>query len=96
MSFSFDGTNDRIDWAAVTNLTGSALTISAWVYSDGVASNADYVFNIQNAADNSYGIIMSLVTDRTAFFYRVGSTQLRRSGYWGSGWLFYGRIGGTY
>ncbi|CAK0775255.1 hypothetical protein CCP3SC1AL1_770024 [Gammaproteobacteria bacterium] len=41
----FNGTTDRIDWSSVADLTGSALTISVWVYFDRINTN-QYIVNI--------------------------------------------------
>jgi hypothetical protein len=76
MSFSFNGSTDRIDWAAVADLTAHALTISAWVYSDGQAGNADYITAIQNSADNGTGIVLSLVSGVAPQLSRNGTTLL--------------------
>jgi hypothetical protein len=79
-SRDFDGATDRIDWGAVANLTGSALTISAWIYSDGWAGNADHILQIHQSGDAAMGIILYMPAADNISFYRTGATPLWRLG----------------
>jgi hypothetical protein len=75
-SRDFNGSTDRIDWAAVANLTGSAVTVSAWVYSDGQAGNADYVLCLHRSGDAAIGLVVAVATATGINFYRAGTTAL--------------------
>lgn len=73
MARDFNGTTDRIDFASPATLTGSAVTISAWVYSDGPAGNADYILCLHCSGDTSIGLVFSIASSTSMNFYRAGS-----------------------
>ena len=82
--FLFNGSTDRIDWASVTDLTGHALTIFAWMYSDGWAGNSDYILTIHDSGDTAYGIIFFINETNGLASYVQGATDLIRTSYHGS------------
>jgi hypothetical protein len=88
-SRDFNGSTDRIDWANVYNPTGHATTISAWIYTEGVAdTNSDYILNIQNASDAAYGLI---------FYARDSSAgQCRQLGFTANGGTDILRLGSVF
>ena len=73
MARDFNGTTDRLDWSSIANLTGSAITISAWVYMDAY-TNISWVFHAHNSTDNGIGMILYIQTDGAFVFYRAAST----------------------
>lgn len=80
MARDFNGSTDRLDWSALATLTGSPITISAWINSDGWAGNADYIFNIHVASNTGPGIIVFLSSTVRIVLTRVGGTLLSRGG----------------
>lgn len=80
MSRDFNGTTDRVDWSAVANLTGHALTISFWTYIDASPANG-YFICIHDAGDASYGIIVnsSNATNKVISFLVHGTTDMVRA-----------------
>jgi hypothetical protein len=79
-SRDFNGSTDRIDWGAVSNLTAGPITISAWINSDGFAGNSDYVFCAHVSGDSGFGIVMSQGSTTKIILTRQGSTFLTRGG----------------
>jgi hypothetical protein len=85
-SRDFNGTTDRIDFPNAYNPTGHATTISAWIYTEGVAdTNSDYILNIQNASDAAYGLVFyardsSAGSCRQLGFTANGATDILRLG----------------
>jgi len=62
MSRDFTGATDRLDWASIDNLAGDALTISVWVYLDGLnAATNSYIFCAHDNGDTQYGIVVNLI-----------------------------------
>ncbi len=77
-SRSFNGSTDRIDWAAVSNLTGHALTISLWVYLDSLPVNG-YMVCLHAAGDADYGMLFNCNTaNGNVNFVVRGSTDLNK------------------
>ena len=61
----FNGTTDRIDWASIYNPTGTATTISTWVFFTGAALTTNqYILNIGDA--NTYGMTLMMSGASTA------------------------------
>ena len=78
-SRDFNGSTDRIDWAAVYNLTASPLTISAWINSDGQAGNSDFIFEIHQSGDAAIGMQLYLASATSIYFQRgTGATSIYR------------------
>lgn len=78
-SRDFNGATDRIDWAAIANLTGHALTISVWIYSDGWVTPADYILTIHQSGDAAYGIIFNIYGNNSVSFSRAGTVTMQRT-----------------
>ena len=76
MSRSFNGTTNRLDWANIDNLAGSAFTLSAWVWLDALngASN-NYIFCINDSGDTQYGIVVNIIAGRNLDVIRHGTTD---------------------
>jgi len=78
-------TSDRIDWASVANLTGSPLTISAWIYVDIDTTQTRYFFEIHQSGDTAIGMhfYISQVSSRQALYYQrgTGATSVFRGVY---------------
>ena len=79
-SRDFNGATDRIDWASPATLTGSPLTVSAFVYSDGLAGTRDTILQIHQAGDAAAGIEWCLTSTVTVQFLRTGATSCYRGG----------------
>jgi hypothetical protein len=82
MSRDFNGSTDRLDWANIANLAGSAVTVSAWVYVDSFAGvNSMFISNFGPAA-NTNGMAFYFIsnTNGQLAFYRQGTTFLFRYG----------------
>jgi hypothetical protein len=75
-SRSFNGSTDRIDWSAIWNPTAQPLTISAWVNSDGVAGNPDYIFEVHSGGDSAIGLTLYQYSATGVGFTRRGTTVL--------------------
>ena len=92
MARDFNGSTDRLDWSSIGNLTGSPITISAWVYSDGPAGNADYILCLHRTGDTAFGLAFSIPSPTAMNFYRVGNTSINVIGgvanSW-AGWLHF-------
>ena len=56
----FDGTTDRVDWTNKANLSGSPITVSAWVKFDTIKNS--YILNSQNETNNDYGFLYNTGT----------------------------------
>lgn len=84
MSREFDGATDRLDWASITTLTGDPVTISAWIYSDGMAGNVDYIFCAHIAGNTGPGLIFFISSTSRIVFTRIATTTLTRGGTAGS------------
>jgi len=69
----FNGTTDRIDWAAVWNPTGQAFTFAAWIWLD-VKNVNEYFLCIHDAADTSYGLVVNNINPGVLNFIRRGIT----------------------
>lgn len=83
MSFNFDGLDERLDWASIQTLTGTAVSISLWLYWDAdTASGFQYLFCIQNVDDTARSLYlmswMNTAVSRAIGFYRIGTTNLQR------------------
>lgn len=76
-SRDFNGSTDRLDWANIANLSGAALTISAWVWpSSTPAQTNEYVVCMHDAGDASYGIVFNLLASgQQVDFLRHGATD---------------------
>lgn len=81
MARAFEGTGgSRIEYAAVADLTGSAITVSFWLY-NGWTGGTGYAFVIQNVDNTAPEIGASFNTDNTRVtLFRTGTTSLGRSG----------------
>ena len=77
MSRDFNGATDRIDWASVADLTGSAFTISAWIYHD-TQTTIDYIFEIHQSGNLANGIWFYCTTSGEIGLIRAGSTNLEK------------------
>lgn len=77
----FDGATNRIDWANVANLTGQAVTISAWVYVDAIAHNS-YIFNTHASGDGNIATVFNFPDTTHLSFIRNGTTTY----IWDGGW----------
>jgi hypothetical protein len=55
----FNGSTDRIDYANVLDLAGSAMTMSAWVYPETVNTTNDYLMALNASGDSIVAIAMS-------------------------------------
>jgi len=74
-SRDFNGTTDRIDWANFYSSAGVPISISAWIYSDGVAdTNSDYICQIQNTGDAAYGTVFYTRTTIAGQCRQIGFT----------------------
>lgn len=78
MSRSFNGSTDRLDWAAIADLTDDPITISAWIYSDGFAGNADYIFEMHASGNTANGVQMYLASTLVIGYSHSGTTSLYR------------------
>jgi len=67
-----NGLTDRVDWANVANLNGSALTISAWVKVDAVEHNS-YLMTQHDASDTNLGIVFNMPGNTALTFIRRGA-----------------------
>ena len=76
-SRDFNGTTDRIDWPAVVDLTGSPLTIAAWIKLDAIPANG-YIFTIHRLGDTALCIVLNVITNGVLDFVRSGTTQMLR------------------
>lgn len=75
-SRDFNGTTDRIDWASVGNLAGSALTISVWAKFDTLGTY-NQIVTIHQAGDTVNAIQLSNVAGGGQIqLLRTGSTLL--------------------
>ena len=75
----FNGSTDRIDWSSAGDLTGSALTISAWINSDGFAGNSDYIFEIHQSGNTAIGMQFYLAATTNIYYQRgTGVTSVYR------------------
>lgn len=75
MARDFNGSTDRIDYASVLDLNGSALTIAAWVYIDSIVYE-NYV-TIHPSGDASEGVMLQQWTagPKTLAITRTWSTS---------------------
>lgn len=73
-SRDYNGTTDRIDWAAVYNPVGQEITVSAWIYLD-VNNVNEYILCIHDAGDTSYGFIVNNAATGQLNVSRRGTTD---------------------
>lgn len=76
----FNGTTDRIDWSSVSNLTGSAMTVSAWIKLDSYSSHTNYIVAAHNSTDTAFGWVFAIITDGSMYFARNGAASVWRNG----------------
>lgn len=83
MARDFNGSTDRLDWSSLGNLTGSALTISAWVYIDtypGGATSTEYIFCTHQSGDAAFALAFVMYGVNGAMeFFRNGTTLIIRT-----------------
>ena len=72
----YDGTDDKIVFSSQGDLSGDALTISAWVNLDVASPSNDYVIVMQDSGNTQYGIVMNVIaTSRLLQLVRHGTTD---------------------
>ena len=84
-SRDFNGSTDRIDWAAITDLSAHAMSVSFWYKSDGWAGNADYILEIHASGDAATAITVYQSSTVRIIFTRRGTTTLSKGGSIGAG-----------
>lgn len=77
-SRDFNGSSNRIDWASIATLTGSPITISAWIYS-AYSAGTDYIFMTHQAGDAATGFIVYQTSTTKISLSRSGTTVLFRT-----------------
>lgn len=77
-SRDFNGSTDRIDWSNVANLSGQAVTISAWVRLDAypAAGRTAYILGTHRSGDTAYALAFGLMENGGLTFFRSGTTVL--------------------
>jgi hypothetical protein len=81
---AFNGTTDRIDWANVANLAGSAITISLWMWIDSFPNSYPRVITFNQSGDADRSAVLVLYNDGT-YNAAIGwqrvttSTSMRRA-----------------
>jgi len=76
MARNFNGSTDRIDWAAITDLTASPVTISFWMNYDYGLGASEYAFIVHPSGDGGTGMMMFFDSAVGIYFQRSGVTSL--------------------
>lgn len=75
MALDFNGTTDRVDWANIANLAGSAMSISMWVNPDAVTA-VSYLECFHDAGDTGFGIIFWVSAQTIRLTRNAGTDML--------------------
>jgi hypothetical protein len=79
MARDFNGSTDRLDWSSRGDLTGHALTKSAWIYLDTLPGSglSEYIMTIHRSGDTSFGTVFGPYGNAGAIdFFRNGTSLL--------------------
>lgn len=73
-SLNFDGTDDRVDVgnAAALNITGNAITLSAWIYDDGTSGVNGYIMG-KVTGTHKYAFLVNHANQTIDFSLNTGS-----------------------